>query len=112
MGGEMSERENSEVDIQKAIKEIQSGQATLLDVREEDEWEESRFCGAISFPLSLLREGERPDLPEGMPVYVHCMKGRRAKEAEGLLHEVHSDVYALPTTFDDLQKRGLQVDQG
>eukprot|EP00951_Prasinocladus_malaysianus_P031291 scaffold298893_cov52-Prasinocladus_malaysianus.AAC.1 len=52
----------------------------LVDVREEVEFVREHVPGAVSFPLSSLREHmqELKDLAAGRKVHVHCQVGQRA----------------------------------
>ncbi len=58
----------------------------LLDVREEDEWLTGRLKGAHFFPLSRLKKGELPDIPQNTsPVVVYCQSGMRSIKAIQIL---------------------------
>ena len=54
--------------------------ATVLDVRNPDEYEEKHVPGAVLVPLPEL--GERIDeVPGGRPLYVVCARGSRSRSA-------------------------------
>lgn len=64
----------------------------LIDVREQDEYEEVHVKGAELFPLSKIRRGELPEADD-RPVAVICRSGGRSAmackifEKEGLFDE-------------------------
>ena len=54
--------------------------ATVLDVRNLDEYEEKHVPGAVLVPLPEL--GDRLDeVPKGRPLYVICARGSRSRSA-------------------------------
>jgi rhodanese-related sulfurtransferase len=50
--------------------------AVLVDVREENEWQEAHIPGAILMPLSTFDPTQIPD-PQGKHLVFHCRSGRR-----------------------------------
>jgi rhodanese-related sulfurtransferase len=52
----------------------------IIDVREQDEYDAVHVKGVELFPLSKLREGERPE-PDDRPVAVICRSGGRSAMA-------------------------------
>jgi rhodanese-related sulfurtransferase len=61
----------------------------LLDVREEDEYQEYHATSSRLVPLSRLMEGRAQDdlrMPKDETVYVICRSGRRSITACELLH--------------------------
>jgi len=56
----------------------------IIDVREPDEFEEVRVRGAELFPLSDLRDGERPD-EDDRPTAIICRSGGRSEMAARML---------------------------
>jgi len=68
-----------EVDLESFETAWRDG-ATVLDVRNPDEYEEKHVPGAVLVPLPEL--GERIDeVPEGRPLYVICARGTRSRSA-------------------------------
>ncbi len=61
------------------------GDAVLLDVREDDEWDAGHVDGAVHVPLSDVpaRLGE---LPDADPLYVICRSGNRSGRAAAWLN--------------------------
>jgi len=50
--------------------------AVIVDVREENEWDEAHIPGAILMPLSTFDPAQIPD-PQGKHLVFHCRSGRR-----------------------------------
>ena len=67
-----------------AAELLRRGEATLLDVREDDEWEEGHVEGSVHVPYHELRDG-LPDLPRDRPLAVACSAGNRSSLAASLL---------------------------
>ena len=51
-------------------------EAVIVDVREENEWQEDHIPGAILMPLSTFDPSQIPD-PKGKHLVFHCRSGRR-----------------------------------
>jgi rhodanese-related sulfurtransferase len=58
----------------------------LIDVREEDEYEEVRVRGAELFPLSRIRRGESPEADD-RTVALICRSGGRSAMAAKILEQ-------------------------
>ena len=72
-----------EIDVNELARLLEEG-ATLLDVRNPDEWFEARVPGVPLIPLPELAE-RTDEVPAGEPLYVICAGGvRSAKAAEHL----------------------------
>lgn len=72
---------------EQAVVDVEAGDATLLDVRRDDEWEEGHAKGAVHWELVRLEDGEMPDIPKDKPVYVYCGAGGRAGQAKEILEQ-------------------------
>lgn len=53
-----------------------NGEAVIVDVREQNEWDEAHIPGAILMPLSTFDPAQIPD-PQGKHLVFHCRSGRR-----------------------------------
>lgn len=94
---------------------VNSGDAMLLDVREQDEWNAGHLTSAKLIPLSVLEEGLSPDqlsklLPADKIIYCHCAKGGRCLLAERILRPLGYDVRPLKSGFDDLKSFGFPAE--
>lgn len=59
--------------------------ALLIDVREENEWNEGHIEGAQHLPLSLLQQGHLADLPKDKEILLYCLRGFRSMQALHIL---------------------------
>jgi rhodanese-related sulfurtransferase len=83
--------------------------AILLDVREQDEWDDGHLARASLVPLSKIQKGLEPDaLPKDKIIYLHCRSGRRSLVAQELLKKEGYDVRSLRQGYQDLLKVGFQ----
>ncbi|MCB9555372.1 MAG: FAD-dependent oxidoreductase [Deltaproteobacteria bacterium] len=64
----------------------QRGDVTLVDVREPNEFESEHIPGALSLPLSQLRQG-LDKLPQGGELWLYCRVGQRAYYAVRALRQ-------------------------
>lgn len=69
----------------RAVSEVASGAAALLDVRRDDEWEQAHAVGAVHWPLARLEAGELPPLAKDAKIYVYCAAGSRSEIARSVL---------------------------
>ena len=93
-------------------RDLASGKAVLIDVREMDEWQEGHLKDARCLPLSRIEKGIRPEsvtalAPEGTIVYLHCAAGARSQTAAKLLKYTGRDVRPLRQGYDELLEAGF-----
>jgi rhodanese-related sulfurtransferase len=60
-----------EVDAKELLRRVKSGEAVLIDVRPEEEFQAGHLPGAISLPLSRLKERLK-DLPKRREIIAYC----------------------------------------
>ena len=86
----MSEEIYSTISVEELQRVSQnSSRFHLLDVREDDGYQEYHANISRSLPLSRLMEGRAQDdlrMPKDEPIYVICRSGRRSATACELLH--------------------------
>jgi rhodanese-related sulfurtransferase len=58
--------------------------ATLLDVREDDEWQAGHVPGSVHVPMSAL-PGRIADVPDADPLVVVCKVGGRSAQVAAWL---------------------------
>lgn len=69
----------SAITVQDAKALLDAGEAIMIDVREQDEWDVARIDGTIFAPLSQMPQAwEALDLPQGKTVIVQCKSGGRS----------------------------------
>jgi rhodanese-related sulfurtransferase len=89
------------------------GEAVLVDVREQSEWDEGHVAGAVLIPISEIRAGIDAEalaarLPKDKIIYTHCRAGRRAASACALLDDFGYDVRALKPGYEELIEAGFE----
>lgn len=75
--------QGSTISLAEAYQEYQDG-ALLLDVREQDEWDDFRIPGTTLIPLSEL-EGRLDELPRDQRIVVVCNSGNRSDVGRDIL---------------------------
>ncbi len=66
------------------VDDLVSGGALLIDIREADEWAESRISGAEFKPLSSMNEWWS-QLPKDRTIVLYCRSGSRSAHATNVL---------------------------
>ncbi|MGZ7022415.1 MAG: MBL fold metallo-hydrolase [Ilumatobacteraceae bacterium] len=99
------ERAYRVADFAALAEVVGSGEVTVLDVRQADEFADSHIEGAVNIALHELidRAGE---LPVG-EVWVHCASGYRASIAASILDRGERDVVLIDDSFDEAESLGL-----
>ena len=92
---------------------VATHKAVLVDVREPGEWKEGHVEGAISLPLSSLKNGVdtaalEHQVPKEKIVYMHCVLGVRAVKAAKILEKLGYNVRPLKAGYEDLVQAGFQ----
>jgi molybdopterin/thiamine biosynthesis adenylyltransferase/rhodanese-related sulfurtransferase len=104
--------EVDEVDAVHARELLESGDPVIVDVREQDEWDEGHIPGAIHIPRGNLEsriEAAAPD--RGRPLLVYCAAGNRSAFAAKTLDELgYGGVVSLAGGFTDWKRNGFAVE--
>jgi phage shock protein E len=92
---------------------VKAGKAVIVDVREQNEWDEGHLKGAILAPQSKLRnEAQLPEvlklLPKDKIIYTHCRAGGRALTCGDILKKQGYDVRPLKPGYQDLISAGFE----
>lgn len=67
------------ISVEEAKALLEAGDAIMIDVREQDEWDAARIDGTVFAPLSQMPQAwEALDLPQGKTVIVQCRSGARS----------------------------------
>jgi hydroxyacylglutathione hydrolase len=95
----------------EAAQRVEAGEAVILDVRARSEWDEGHIPGAVHVPLSTIQQ-HIADVPEGMPIILHCGGGGRSAVAASVLrsHGIH-EVMNLTGGIDRWKKEGLPTEK-
>ena len=96
------------------VKEnVKAGKAVILDVREQNEWDEAHVKGAIHIPKSKLDDPAQvaellKKVPKDKVVYAHCRAGRRALACGEILKKQGYDVRPLKAGTSELLEAGFE----
>jgi len=103
--------EIAEIDAAPARELVEGREALVVDVREQDEWDEGHIPGAIHIPRGNLEsriERAAPDTTK--PVLLYCSVGNRSAFAAKTLEEMgYEDVVSLAGGFTDWKRNGYPV---
>ena len=91
---------------------LRGGEVRLLDVREQDEWEEGHVEGSLHVPYHELRDGIPEELGNGgRPLAVACSAGNRSSIAASLLRRAGVDdvVHVAEGSIADLPEEGIEL---
>lgn len=91
----MSQPNFHSIPIETYREQFQSGDHTLVDVREPQEWVTGHIPGAIHIPLNSLPD-HLAEIPKDKPVVVVCAHGHRSLYgSQFLAQNGFPDVYNL-----------------
>ena len=94
---------------------VAAGTASLVDVREADEWDDGHLAAASLVPLSDLKAKAADPafaaelaekLPKDKPVFTHCKSGGRCILAAEPLRRLGYDVRPMKEGYADLIEGG------
>ncbi|MGZ8363492.1 MAG: rhodanese family protein [Caulobacteraceae bacterium] len=89
---------------------LKAGRATLIDIREPDEFARAHVKGALSRPLSSFEQAHLKIEPGADAVFT-CRTGMRTGAAcDRLARSVEGDAYVLEGGLDGWAKAGLPVE--
>jgi sulfur-carrier protein adenylyltransferase/sulfurtransferase len=104
--------EVDEVDSVQAHAMIETGDPLIVDVREQEEWDEGHIPGAVHVPRGYLESRIEPVAPDrDRSILVYCGGGNRSAFAAKTLGELgYTDVASLSGGFTDWKRNGFEVD--
>src|SRR6266508_4431793 len=104
--------EISELDPSRARELVEAGDVFVVDVREQDEWDEGHIPGAVHIPRGNLESRiERAAPDPGRPIVLYCSAGNRSAFAARTLDELgYEDVSSLAGGFTDWKRNGFPVE--
>jgi hydroxyacylglutathione hydrolase len=102
------------IDVPELAKRWQRGDVALLDVREDDEWEDGHVEGSIHIPYHELRDGLPNELSNGKPLAVACSVGNRSSIAASLLQRsgLEDLIHVADGGVADLKEEGIPLAKG
>ena len=95
---------------EEATSMVEDG-ALLVDIREQNEWDEARIPGAVLKPMSIINDWWQ-DLPRDQAVILQCRTGSRSAQAtHALVTQAGFDnVFNLTGGIIAWKQQGLAVD--
>lgn len=112
-----SATEHTKDSLDTVKQQIKDGKATLVDVREQKEWDAGHIEGAVFVPLGELSKHQhdkefvaelKTKLPKDKVIYCHCAKGRRALSAADIFKDLGYDVRPLKPGYQELIEEGFK----
>ena len=94
---------------QKALK----NEVVVLDVREQDEWDDGHLKVARLIPLSVLQDEAAcaeavAGLDKEIPIYCHCKAGVRAQYGADILKQLGFEVTPMTMKYDTIVSAGFE----
>jgi len=100
------------LDLRGLAERLWAGDAVLLDVREDDEWEEGHVEGSLHVPYHDLHDGLPKEIREaGKPLPVACSAGNRSSLAASLLERagIEEVLHVADGGVEDLAGHGIEL---
>jgi hydroxyacylglutathione hydrolase len=102
------------IDVHELADRLRSGEVALVDVREDDEWEEGHVEGSLHVPYHDLRAGAPAELQNGGQLAIACSVGNRSSIAASLLKRsgVENVIHVAEGGVSDLAEEGIPLVEG
>jgi rhodanese-related sulfurtransferase len=88
---------------------VEAGEAQLIDVREDYEWEAGRIAGAVHIGLEQL-PGREAEIDKDRPVIFQCRMGNRSAFAVQAFRNGGYDAYNLAGGLEAWADAGLPLE--
>jgi len=100
------------IDVATLARRLKAGEVELLDVREDDEWEDGHVEGSLHVPYHELANGRAPELAGRGRLAVACSAGNRSSIAASLLKRAGIDdvVHVAEGGVLDLPEHGIELE--
>ena len=104
--------ETEQTDAETVRDAMGSGDVTVLDVREPDEFEAGHIPGAKPLPRGLLEYKAAEELPDkDARIFVHCVLGGRGSLAAKSLKEMgYTNVANMEGGLSAWREKGYEVE--
>jgi hydroxyacylglutathione hydrolase len=102
------------IDVKGLAERLWAGDAVLLDVREDDEWEDGHVEDSLHVPYHDLHNGLPREIREvDQPLAVACSAGNRSSLAASLLERagVEEVLHVADGGVEDLDRFGIELEQ-
>lgn len=100
------------IDVQQLKTQMsQNADLCLIDVREQEEWQQGHIAEAMHIPLGDIAKRINNDVPnQQTAVYLHCKAGVRSMHAAQIISELgYSEVYSVDGGIMDWINAGYPV---
>ncbi len=102
--------QSPEVDVDELAR-AQAGGATIIDVRQPDEYDAGHVPGARLIPLDEVARRVN-EVPRDEPVYVVCLSGGRSEKAARFYRAQGIDAYSVTGGTKEWVSRGQPTVSG
>jgi hydroxyacylglutathione hydrolase len=101
------------IDVETLAQRLKAGEVELLDVREDDEWEDGHVEGSLHVPYHELADGEARGLSERGRLAVACSAGNRSSIAASLLKRagVENVEHVAEGGVPNLAEHGIEIER-
>ena len=103
-----------EVDVDEALRKLESGKAKLIDVREESEWEAGHARGAEHMGKGVIERDIEQRVPDKtVELILYCGGGfRSALSADNLQKMGYTNVASMAGGWRAWQAAGAPIESG
>lgn len=108
---EETSAESTELSPERAAEMIESGDAQLVDVRQDFEWAAGRIAGAVHIPLDAL-PARASEIDRDRPVIFGCRTGARSSMATDAFRASGIEAYNLAGGLEAWIEKGLELEPG
>lgn len=104
------------IDVPALAERLRAREVVLLDVREEEEWEQGHAPGSVHVPYHALKDGvpeEARSAMDAKPLAVACSAGNRSSIAASLLkrHGLTRVEHVVDGGVQDLARHGIELER-
>ena len=102
------------IDVHELAERLRRDEVSLLDVRDDDEWEEGHVAGSVHVAYHDLRAGLPDSISNGKPLAVVCSVGNRSSIAASLLKRsgIKDVIHVTDGGVADLAAEGIPLVEG
>ena len=108
----MAMAESDTISPKQAAVMLGQNKAVIIDVREDDEWQEHHIHGAVHIPLAQLNARlSELDSFKNSPIITQCKGGKRSAQAQTALKSAgFSKVYNMDGGIQAWDEQGLATE--
>jgi hydroxyacylglutathione hydrolase len=102
------------IDVHELAERLRQDDVALLDVRDDEEWQEGHVEGSVHIPYHELLDGLPGDIQDGKPLVVACSVGNRSSIAASLLRRagIEDVIHVADGGVADLKEEGIPLVEG